>query len=176
MSKEILISDKGNKARICDGTGVETSISFGGEMMTLKNKDTTPYRASGWPYESQNPEYPLQTPEEAKKANTILTNKTSPDMESRLLDVETAEKTLKWDSEHTYTRSDAPAFYFIVLKLRENEKPDVNSLGQFVAAVPHEWMAHDLCDRYNSQVNKYSVYQKFVYEKVCVERRKEWIS
>lgn len=172
MSKEALISNKGDKAKVSDGTGVDVSVSFGGETVVLKNKDESPYKASGWPYESQNPEYPLQTPEEAKKANTLLTDHTEFKEVPSLKDVETAEKTLKWDSAHNYTKSDFPVScyrYFIILKLQEKEKPDTNSLNQFVAAVPNEWMAQDLCNKFNSQVNKYSVYQKFVYEKVYVE-------
>ncbi len=177
MSKEVLISDKGNKASvsdttymICDGTGVDVPVSFGGETVTLKHDDESPYKASGWPYESQNPEYPLQTPEEAKKANTILTNKTSPDMETRLPDVEEAENRLRWDSLRTYmgeyTKTSCYR-YFVVHKLREGEEYREGELCQFVTAVDKEWIAKDICDKYNKTAH--CTGYRLVYERVCLE-------
>lgn len=167
-------SDKERSMLVCCSEPLEFDFegeNNGGETVTLKSEDKSTYKASGWPYESVNPEYPLQTPEEAKKVNTILTNKTSPDMKSRLLDIETAEKTLKWDSTHKYTKSDILAScyrYFVIHRLREGEKYEEGSLGQFVTVVDKDWIAKDICDKYNKHA-KFTGY-RLVYETVYAER------
>ena len=120
-------------------------ISTGGETARLEsgvgiNVDPK-YVASGWPYENRNPEYPLQSEEEAKRVKIA----TVPNMQTNLGEIQKAQQCLEQKD------------YYVIHKLRENEMMIVGEANQLVAVTDKKWIAEDICARYkfyNSEYDK----------------------
>lgn len=111
------------------------------------------YTATGWPYETRNPEYPLQSEEEAKKVKIA----SAPNMQTNLGEIEKAQKYLNQKD------------YYVIHKLMDNERMIVGDASQFVTAVEQKWMAEDICKRYKFYN---SGYEKLAYARVIVDEEK----
>lgn len=132
-------------------------VSTGGETVKLDpgvGIGVDPkYIAAGWPYETRNPKYPLQSEEEAKKVKIA----TVQNMQTNLGEIEKAQKYLSQKE------------YYVIHKLRENEKLIVGDASQLVTAVEQKWMAEDICKRYKFYN---SGYEKLAYARVPVDEEK----
>lgn len=150
------ISIHQSKSSFGISTGGETvdslKVSTGGETVRLESGvgisvDPKKYVASGWPYENRNPEYPLQSPEEAKRVKT----ETVPNMQTNLGGIQKAQRSLEQKD------------YYVIHKLRENEMLTVGEANQLVAVTNQKWIAEDICKRYKFYNSEY---EKLAYARI----------
>lgn len=142
------ISIHSSENRLKVSTGGETVRLNPGSGIGVDPKSI----AAGWPYETRNLEYPLQS-EEAKKVRIA----TVPNMQTNLGEIEKAQKYINQKD------------YYVIHKLMDNERMIVGDASQFVTAVEQKWMAEDICKRYKFYN---SGYEKLAYARVIVDEEK----